>query len=80
MDEERIAFTAASPLDCLDSQFASHPPSVAGRAVLEPRGERDTLHERMLAIVAAADEDPDAFGVISCLRRRDGPSTRRTVE
>ena len=39
--------------------------SVAGRQVLEPRGESDALFERLLAIFEAANEDPGAFRVTS---------------
>jgi SAM-dependent methyltransferase len=64
VDEERMAFTAASPQAYLDEQ-ADHPLAVAGQAVLAPRGENDALRERMLAIYEAANEDPDAFQVSS---------------
>lgn len=41
--EERLAFTANSPRDYLDAESANHPLAVAGRAVLEPRGEATAL-------------------------------------
>lgn len=44
---------------------ADHPLALAGRAVLEPRGESEALQQRMLAIYAAGNEDPDAFWVTS---------------
>jgi SAM-dependent methyltransferase len=62
--EERIAFTASSPQAYVDQQ-ADHPLAVAGQAVLGPRGESDSLRERMVAIYEAANEDPDAFRVTS---------------
>jgi SAM-dependent methyltransferase len=62
--EERLAFTAASPQAYLDAQ-AEHPLALAGRAVLEPRGESEALEQRMLAIYEAGNEDPDAFRVTS---------------
>ena len=62
-NEERLAFAAGSPREFLDSEFANHPLSVAGREVLEPRGEADALRERVLSILEAANEDPDGFRV-----------------
>jgi SAM-dependent methyltransferase len=62
--EERIAFTARSPLAYLEQQ-QEHPLAVAGQAVLGPRGEADALRERMLAIYEARNEDPDGFQVTS---------------
>ena len=41
--EERLAFTANSPRDYLDAESDNHPLAVAGRAVLEPRGEATAL-------------------------------------
>jgi SAM-dependent methyltransferase len=62
--EELIAFSARSPEAFLDQQ-AAHPLAVAGRAVLDPRGESEALRERMLAIYEAGNEDPDAFQATS---------------
>jgi hypothetical protein len=39
--------------------------AVAGRPVLEPRGEEEALRDRMLSIYEAANEDPDGFRVMS---------------
>jgi SAM-dependent methyltransferase len=64
LDEHRLAFTGESPQAYLDAQ-AEHPLALAGRAVLEPRGEGEALQQRMLAIYEAANEDPDAFRVTS---------------
>jgi SAM-dependent methyltransferase len=65
VEEQRLAFTAKSPGDYLDGESANHPLAVAGRAVLEPRGEAQALRERMLSIYEAANEDPDGFRVTS---------------
>jgi SAM-dependent methyltransferase len=62
--EECIAFTGRSPDAFLDQQ-AGHPLAVAGRAVLDPRGESEALRARMLAIYEAGNEDPDAFRATS---------------
>ncbi len=64
LDQERLAFTAPSPQAYVDEQ-EHHPLAVAGQAVLGPRGESDAVRERMLAILAAANEDPNAFRVTS---------------
>jgi hypothetical protein len=48
-----------------DAESTNHPLAVAGRAVLDPRGEGQALRDRMLAIYEAANEDPDAFCVTS---------------
>ena len=73
--EERLAFTAASAREYLDSEGENHPLAVAGRALLERSGEGPAVHERMLAIFEAGNEDPDAFRVTSryvvALARRD---------
>ena len=65
VQEERLAFTASSPADYLDGEAANHPLAVAGRAVLEPRGEAEALRDRMLSIYQAANEQPDRFRVTS---------------
>ena len=64
LNNERLAFTAPSPLAYLDEQ-EHHPLAVAGQAVLGPRGESAATRERMLGILAAANEDPHAFRVTS---------------
>ena len=63
--EERLAFGADSASDFLEGESSDHPLWVAGRAVLEPRGEVESLRERVLAILEAANEDPAAFRVTS---------------
>jgi len=64
VDEERLAFTAPSAEAYVDEQ-AQHPLGVAGQAVLGPRGEKVAVRERMIGILAAANEDPGAFRVTS---------------
>ena len=64
-EEHEIAFSGASPTEFLEGEQANYPPAVAGRAVLEPRGELAALRERMLAVLEGANEDPDAFRVTS---------------
>jgi SAM-dependent methyltransferase len=63
--EEHHTFTGASPAEYLATEFESHPMWVAGRAILEPRGELDALRDRMLAILEAGNEDAAAFRVTS---------------
>jgi SAM-dependent methyltransferase len=65
VEEERLTFTGKSPGDYLDAESANHPLAVAGRPVLEARGEADALRERMLSIYEAANEDPESFRVTS---------------
>ena len=65
MTEHSIAFTAESPQAWLEQQARDHPLSIAGAAVLEPRGEVDAVRARMLEIFEAGNEDPDAFRVTS---------------
>jgi SAM-dependent methyltransferase len=63
--EERLAFTAASPSEFLDGELTNHPLWVAGRELLEPRGELDATRERTLQIFESRNEDPNAFRVTS---------------
>jgi SAM-dependent methyltransferase len=63
--QERIAFVDESPRAFVEGEQGNHPLAVAGRAVLEPRGELDALRERLVAIVDAANEDPAGFRVTS---------------
>jgi hypothetical protein len=63
--EERLAFTAESPAAYLDEEPHEHPLLMAGRAVLERRGELEPLRERALAILEDGNEDPSAFRVTS---------------
>lgn len=65
VEEERLAFTGDSPREYLDAESVNHPLAVAGRAVLEPRGEAEALRDRMLSIYDAANEDPESFRVTS---------------
>ncbi len=63
--EERLAFTADSPKEFVESEFRDHPLWVAGRAALEPRGEMEALRDQALHIFEAANEEPDGFRVTS---------------
>jgi SAM-dependent methyltransferase len=63
--EERISFTAPSAAAHVDADSEDHPLAVAGRAVLEPRGEAEEVRDRMIAILEEANEDPDGFRVTS---------------
>jgi SAM-dependent methyltransferase len=63
--EERLAFTAKSPRDYLEVEFADHPLWVAAGALLEPRGELEALREQSLAILEEGNEEPDAFRATS---------------
>jgi SAM-dependent methyltransferase len=65
LEEHQLPFTGASARDFLDAELANHPVALAGRAVLEPRGELAPLRERMLDVLEEANEDPDAFRVTS---------------
>jgi SAM-dependent methyltransferase len=65
LEEHRLAFSGPSAAAYLEEEFSEHPLSIAGRAVLEPRGEAEALRGRMLAILTAANEDPAAFRVTS---------------
>jgi SAM-dependent methyltransferase len=65
VEETTIAFTGSSAREYLTAEAESHPMAVAGRAVLEPRGEGEALSQRMLEVFEAANEDPDAFRVTS---------------
>jgi ubiquinone/menaquinone biosynthesis C-methylase UbiE len=61
----QLAFTAASAREYLEIQGRDHPMSVAGRALLESRGEGEAVAERALGILEAANETPGSFKVTS---------------
>jgi SAM-dependent methyltransferase len=65
LDQEHHAFTASSASAYLDAEFENHPLWVAGRALLEPRGEAQAVRERALEILQAGNEDRDRFSVTS---------------
>ena len=65
VEEERLSYTAGSAREYLETQGQTHPLSIAGRKVLESGGEAESALERGLAILEAANEDPDAFCVTS---------------
>jgi SAM-dependent methyltransferase len=63
--EHTHAFTAASAEAFVTSEFENHPLWVAGRELLEPRGEADAVRDRTLAILEAGNEDQEAFRATS---------------
>jgi SAM-dependent methyltransferase len=65
LEEHRISFGSSSAREFLQGELENHPVAVAGRAVLEPRGELEEVRNQMLAILEPANEDPDAFRVTS---------------
>jgi hypothetical protein len=65
MQDQQLAFTAASPAAYLDDESGEHPLWIAARAVLEPRGETESLRERALQILEDGNEDPGAFRATS---------------
>jgi len=65
VQQQSIAFTAPSATDFIDGELRDHPMWVLARAVLEPRGELDSVRDRALSILQAANESPDAFRVTS---------------
>jgi SAM-dependent methyltransferase len=65
LEEHSIAFTSRSAMHYLDSEMADHPMAIAGRTVLEQRGASEAAHARMIAVLEAGNEDPDAFRVTS---------------
>jgi SAM-dependent methyltransferase len=65
LEEQQIAFTGSSPADYLDSEMSDHPLAVSGRAVLERHGEDEALRARLLEVLEAGNEDPEAFRTTS---------------
>jgi SAM-dependent methyltransferase len=63
--EYGLAFTASSPLEFVQSDLRDHPLWIACRAVLEPRGEWQSVWQRTLDTMVAANEDPSKFRVTS---------------
>jgi len=65
VEEHTIAFDAPSVAAHVDGELANHPLALAGREVLEPRGELDGVRRRMIEVLEAHNEDPDGFRVTS---------------
>jgi SAM-dependent methyltransferase len=63
--EETQSFGGPSLSDYIHGEFQNHPMWVAGRAVLEPRGELEPLLARTMAIFEEANEADDGFSVTS---------------
>jgi ubiquinone/menaquinone biosynthesis C-methylase UbiE len=59
--EHELAFTAASAEKLVDDELRDHPLWLAGRAVLEPRGEMERVRARAIAALEESSEDPEAF-------------------
>jgi SAM-dependent methyltransferase len=75
LEQHTHLFRASSLDEYLEQEVARHPLSVAGAAILEPRGELEPLIEQSREMLTAANEDPDAFQishryVIATARRR----------
>jgi subtilisin family serine protease len=63
-----IKFRARSPEAYFARSEADHPMSVAFRPLLERAGTYAAAREQALAVLAAGNEDPDAFLVTSRYR------------
>jgi hypothetical protein len=75
-------FTAPSARAYVDDDLEHHPVAIAGRAVLDPRGESNALRDRMVAVLEEGNEDPDAFRVtsryvVAVARRGQSPTSPR---
>ncbi len=55
--EHEISFSAPSAREHVDADLRDHPLAAASRAVLEPRGELDSVRERMIEVLEAGNED-----------------------
>lgn len=60
-DTREIVFTAPSTQAYLDVEVANHPLAIAAFAVLQRRGQLEAARERLLAVLAQHNEDPDGF-------------------
>jgi SAM-dependent methyltransferase len=65
MREYDLAFTASSPMEFVQADLRDHPLWIACRAVLEPRGAWQSVWQRTLDLLAAANEAPNGFRVSS---------------
>jgi hypothetical protein len=61
----RLAFTAASAEEFVDTELRVHPGWIAARALLEPRDEMQAVRDRVLEIFEAANEDAAGFQITS---------------
>jgi SAM-dependent methyltransferase len=55
--EHEISFSAPSAREHVDADLRDHPLAAASRAVLEPRGELDSVRDRMVEVLDAGNED-----------------------
>ena len=78
IEQATLVQRAASLDEYLRDVLDVHPFAVAGRAILEPRGEAAQLRRQTSAILAAANDDPNAFALSSpyvlATARRGGKS------
>ena len=63
--EERLAFTAASAEEFVDTELRVHPGWIAARALLEPRDEMQAVRDRVLEIFETANEAAAGFRITS---------------
>jgi SAM-dependent methyltransferase len=63
--EHEVTFSADSPRAFVEAEYENHPMWIAGRAVLEPRGEADAVRDRVIEIFGEENETPGAFSVTS---------------
>jgi len=55
--EHEISFRGTSAREHVEADLRDHPLAAASRAVLEPRGELDSVRERMIEVLEAGNED-----------------------
>jgi SAM-dependent methyltransferase len=55
--EHEISFSAPSAREHVDADLRDHPLAAASRAVLEPRGQLDSVRDRMVEVLDAGNED-----------------------
>ena len=66
--EGEISFVADSPEDYLAINETNHPMAVEVRPILEAAGTGEAVHDDVLAVLKAGNEDPSAFRVTSRYR------------
>ena len=59
--QEEIVFTAPSPEEFLDAEFANHPMAVAASDILQRRGRADSARARLLQVLRDNNEDGEGF-------------------
>jgi SAM-dependent methyltransferase len=76
LEERELGFAAGSPEEFLASELHDHPVWIGARERLPPQ-RMSELEAEALALLRAANEAPDAFGVgsryvVACAKRREG--------